>query len=150
MSDAPSLRRATLADAAAIAQLSTQLGYGVTEAAMSERLAPVLASPVHAVTVAELHGRLVGWIGAEARRLVESDPFVEITGLVVDGTLRRAGVGRLLVAEVERWAAQLGHREVHVRSNAARVESHPFYLGRGYTRAKTQHVYVKALEAGRG
>jgi GNAT superfamily N-acetyltransferase len=150
VSDAPRLRPATPADAAAVAHLSTQLGYPVTEAAMGRRLGQVLASPAHTVVVAELDGRLSGWICGEVRLNVETDTRVEITGLVVEAGARRTGVGRLLVAEVERWAAGRGHRLVVVRSNAERVESHPFYLQRGYTRAKTQHVYEKVLDAGPG
>jgi GNAT superfamily N-acetyltransferase len=57
-------------------------------------------------------------------------------------------VGRALVAEVEGWASARGLREVSVRSNVARAESHPFYERLGYVRAKTQHVYRKVL-AGR-
>lgn len=157
MSGAPRLRTATLADAAAIARLATQLGYPVTEAAMVTRLAKILASPEHVVFVAELdggpagvHGNapgdgIAGWIAGEIRHHVEADARAEITGLVVEAGARRAGVGRALIEEVERWATRLGHRRVVVRSNAARVESHPFYLKRGYARAKTQHVYEKVL-----
>ena len=56
--------------------------------------------------------------------------------------------GGALVAEVERWAAGRGLAEVSVRSNVVREESHPFYARLGYVRAKTQHVYRKALPAG--
>ena len=41
-----------------------------------------------------------------------------------------------------------GLPEVSVRSNVVREESHPFYERLGYTRAKTQHVYRKALPPG--
>ena len=54
-------------------------------------------------------------------------------------------MGRRLVAEVETWAAGRGIRQMAVRSNVTRVESHPFYEQLGYTRTKTQHAYRKRL-----
>ena len=46
---------------------------------------------------------------------------------------------------IRRWASERGLREIAVRSNVVRAESHPFYEGRGYARVKTQHVYLKPL-----
>jgi hypothetical protein len=36
-------------------------------------------------------------------------------------------------------------RSISVRSNVARLESHPFYERLGYVRTKTQHAYAKQL-----
>jgi hypothetical protein len=33
-----------------------------------------------------------------------------------------------------------------VRSNTARIASHPFYEGLGFVRRKSQHVYFKSLD----
>jgi hypothetical protein len=49
----------------------------------------------------------------------------------------------LLLAEVECWAGQRGLPFMVVRSNIARTESHVFYPGAGFTRMKTQHVYLR-------
>jgi GNAT superfamily N-acetyltransferase len=113
---------------------------------MRARLGQLLSSPAHIVMVAHNEGALLGWISGEVRVTLETGDRVEITGLVVDVSARRAGVGRLLVTGVERWATGRNCREVMVRSNISRPESHPFYEGLGYGRAKTQHAYKKVLD----
>jgi N-acetylglutamate synthase-like GNAT family acetyltransferase len=146
MVDALQTRPASLEDASGIARLSTQLGYPVTETDMRHRLERLLASPTHLVAVAERKGTLLGWIAGEVRISIESEPRVEITGLVVDTTERRCGIGRMLVSGVEHWASRRQCQMVFVRSNVARSESHPFYEQLGYERAKTQHAYRKVLD----
>ncbi len=87
----------------------------------------------------------MGWVHVEHRSSLEVGERAELMGLVVDATGRRTGLGRLLVGEAERWARARGLRQVVVRSNVAREPSHPFYDAIGYSRSKTQHVYVKTL-----
>lgn len=141
------MRPATPADADAIAELSGQLGYPVAAAAVRQRLERLLAAADQAVFVAVDARRVVGWIHGADQLLVESEQRCEILGLVVDQRLRRAGVGRGLVAEIERWAAARGLAVVSVRSAVTRAESHPFYERLGYERVKSQHVYRKRLRA---
>jgi GNAT superfamily N-acetyltransferase len=148
MIDAIQTRLAALNDAPGIARLSTQLGYPVAEADMRRRLEHLLKSSNHFVAVAERGSTLLGWIAGEVRILLESGPRVEISGLVVDTSERRTGIGRMLVSVVERWALERHCQVVSVRSNVARSESHPFYEQLGYERAKTQHAYRKVLDAG--
>jgi N-acetylglutamate synthase-like GNAT family acetyltransferase len=142
----PQVRTATVQDAAGIARLCTELGYAVSGDVMLARLDRMLTSPIHSVLVAHDQDRLLGWITGEARVTLETGDRVEITGLVVASFARRIGVGRLLVADIERWAVGRQCKEVVVRSNISRSESHPFYEKLGYKRAKTQHAYKKVLE----
>jgi GNAT superfamily N-acetyltransferase len=135
-------------DANEIARLCTQLSYPISDDAMRVRLDRLLSSPIHTVWVAQNGDRLMGWITGEARVTLETGDRVEITGLVVDSTARRTGVGRLLVASVERWAKSRQCTQVVVRSNVSRSESHPFYENLGYARTKTQHAYRKVLDNG--
>jgi GNAT superfamily N-acetyltransferase len=100
----PSIRPATLHDAAEIARLSTQLGYPATEGAMRERLEQLLPSPRQVVFVAEAGHGLLGWVAGELRLILESGSRVELAGLVVDASARRTGIGSQLVREVEQWA----------------------------------------------
>jgi GNAT superfamily N-acetyltransferase len=142
-----SVRIATIDDAAEIARLSGELGYASTSEDVAARLNELLEQGAF-VAVAVQHGpSLAGWIAADARLTLESGRKAEITGLVVDSRAKRSGVGARLVAAAERWAAAAGHSAIVVRSNAARLESHPFYMGQGYARTKTQHVYAKQLAA---
>jgi GNAT superfamily N-acetyltransferase len=141
-------RRATLLDAFRLAELSGMLGYAVDPFTLAERLQRLLESAEDAVFVAEIETSVAGWVHGTEQELLESDRRCEILGLVVDPAYRGQGVGRALVMRVEEWAIGRGLRQVSVRSNVARVESHPFYERLGYLRAKTQHAYRKALSSG--
>jgi GNAT superfamily N-acetyltransferase len=144
-----SIRSATLGDAAEIARLGGELGYPATADEISARLQLLLHRPNHFLVVAasEADKELLGWIAAEERALLVVSPCVEIMGLVVDHNARRIGLGHALIASVEGWAKERGVKEIAVRSNVIRRESHPFYEGLGYIREKSQHVYHKAIEA---
>ena len=121
------LRRARVKDATEIARLVTELGYPVEAGAILPRLQALLVHPDHLVTVAAApNDRLSGVIMAEHRALLLYGPQVEIMGLSVGADARRMGVGRALVKAVEAWARQFGDRQIVVRSNVVRPESHPF------------------------
>jgi GNAT superfamily N-acetyltransferase len=139
-------RRALPSDAAEIARLSTELGYPNSGSEISTRLVRLLARPEHCVFVVEKESaRLLGWIAVEKRLLLVSGPKVEIVGLVVDRQARRLGVGKTLVAAAEEWTRGEGMKNIFVRSNVVRPDSHHFYESLGYRRAKTQHFYAKRL-----
>ena len=139
------VRPATTADAAGIARLATELGYPSSEEEMATRLHSLLRSESHFVGVAEDGPNLVGWVAAERRLLLESGTRVELVGLIVGSSARRRGTGRELVAAAEAWALGQGVKVIIVRSNVARLESHPFYERLGYERTKTQHAYSRQL-----
>jgi len=143
------VHNARLDDVPALAGLCRQLGYPVEEPAFSERVDRLLARPlVHRVMVvpAPEDGRhLLGAIHAARREVLESDDFVEISGLIVDERVRGAGVGRALVSAAERWARDLGVHAVRVRSNAVRVEAHAFYERLGFQVLKQQVTFIKKL-----
>lgn len=136
-------RPARASDAEEIARLAGVLGYPVDVESIAARLGALLDDPHQCVRVIDGDGRLAGWIAAERRLSLEVGERVEITGLVVDGTVRHSGVGRALVSAAEAWAGEQGIGMVVVRSNVQRQASHPFYESLGYARQKSQHVYGK-------
>ncbi|SEI82720.1 GNAT family N-acetyltransferase [Frateuria terrea] len=138
-------RPARMADASEIARLAGELGYPVDAATMVARLEALAADPRQCVCVIDREGALGGWIAVARRLSLEGGERVEITGLVVDSTVRRGGVGRSLAAAAEAWAREQGVGLVLVRSNVQRRASHPFYEGLGYVRNKSQHVYTRHL-----
>jgi GNAT superfamily N-acetyltransferase len=143
-------RRAFQNDAGEIARLSTELGYPASASEISTRLALLLVRSAHCVFVAaKENDRLLGWVAVEKRLLLESGTKAEIVGLVVDREARRLGVGKALVAAAEEWTRGQGMKNIFVRSNVVRPDSHPFYENLGYRRAKTQHFYLKQLTAPR-
>ena len=142
----PRIRSVTPEDAGAVAALSGQLGYPVSAEVIAARLQRLLGRDDQLVLAAVAEdGELAGWLHAAEQDLVESERRCEILGLVVDGRRRRGGIGRRLVAEAERWTAARGLRQMSVRSNVAREESHPFYEAQGYSWVKTQQVYRKTI-----
>jgi GNAT superfamily N-acetyltransferase len=138
------IRAATLQDAEAIALLSKELGYPVDLGMLREWLGAILERDDQRVIVAETpDGAICGWLQAHSITVLESGLRVEILGLIVSESVRRRGVGRILVLQAETWAAEISAEAVVVRSNAKRVESHAFYPSLGYTPSKTQVVYRK-------
>jgi GNAT superfamily N-acetyltransferase len=134
----------TVADAPAAADLCDQLGYPVEPARLARRFAAVIDHGHASIFVAEVAGRVVGWIHVAVTPLLEADSGAEILGLVVDRDHRSAGVGGALLAAGEGWARAAGCTALRVRSRIARERAHAFYERSGYTRIKTQHAFEKS------
>lgn len=140
------IRKASLHDAPEIARLATELGYRSTAVEINDRLDKLMGRSDRFIAVAEADdGKIVGWVAAEKRLLLESGEKAEIVGLIVTEQRVRMGVGAALVKAAEKWAASRGLKQLTVRSNAERDASHPFYEALGFVRRKTQHVYLKSL-----
>jgi GNAT superfamily N-acetyltransferase len=139
-------RSAQASDVTAITRLVGQLGYAASEADIARRLDQLLADPNQLLVLAVREDAVLGFIAAEQRLILETGHFIEIVGLVVAVEARKLGIGGQLLDVAEAWARQRGMASIRVRSNTARVESHPFYESHGYARKKTQHVYAKNLE----
>lgn len=133
------IREAAASDAAALAALSTQLGYPAKPEEAAKRLAAL--GPGNAILVAEEEDAVLGWIHVCGIRFFQSPPFAEIGGLVVDEAARGKGVGKLLVQAAVRWAAEQGYGKLRVRSNVVREDAHRFYEREGFRRVKTQAVF---------
>ena len=143
---APPPRIARMDDAAEVARLCTQLGYPTTTEAMTARMGVYISAGDRQVFVVEQGDHLLGWIAIEVRTTLETGRKAEIVGLVVDAQARRSGTGKALAQVAEDWVRQHGLDTLMVRSNTARIESHPFYEGLGFVRRKSQHVYFKTVE----
>ncbi|HSH39333.1 MAG TPA: GNAT family N-acetyltransferase [Chthoniobacterales bacterium] len=139
------LRRATAADAPAITILSEELGYPLAEDVVRSRMAHLAVLPEHAIIVAELEATVCGWVHVHAHRSLVSGERADVFGLVVSRDVRRRGIGRILMAEAERWARDRGLDLMVLRSNVQRPESHAFYPAIGYEQFRTQAVYRKLL-----
>lgn len=142
---APTVRLATIADAAAIARLSGQLGYASTTDEIARRLADLNGNGEHAVYVADRDGMPVGWVHVAVSHSLLADTPAEIAGLVIEEHNRSRGIGRLLMEHAEQWARDKGCRSVRLRSNVVRFRAHTFYEGLGYRVTKSQKVFCKDL-----
>ena len=129
-------------DAEAVAALAGELGYPCEADTIRKRIKAIGESGLLLVAVTN---EPVGFIQTNRICIIEAGFRVEIVGLVVSSAVRRSGIGRQLIAEVERWAASIGAEAVVVRSNTKRKEAHDFYPAMGYAQIKTQAVYQKQL-----
>lgn len=137
------IRHALPEDAAALCALAQQLGYAPTESELISLVATL--GEGHAVLVAELEGKVVGWIEGVRQRTLTAGDEALICGLVVDEKVRGEGIGRQLVAAAEAWAVSGGAKAMRVRSRVHRERAHRFYLDLGYEEAKRQVVFKKRL-----
>lgn len=144
--DSMTIRRATVADAPVIAELSRQLGYPTSLTQATDRLGVVLTSKEHAVLVGCSADRsVVGWIHVFLALRVESDPFAELGGFVVAEQHRGRGIGKRLLAAAEGWAVGQCVPKLRVRSRSGRTEAIAFYERQDFVRTKEQSVLDKPL-----
>jgi GNAT superfamily N-acetyltransferase len=132
-------------DIAGCVPLLAQLGYEMTVAEATQRVRDVLSTPDHSVLAAEIDGRVVGLLHVFVRPALENPREAVVQALVVDRACRRTGVGRMLMAEAERWGSERGCRSVVLSSNVVRTPAHAFYAALGYRVAATAHVFRKPL-----
>jgi GNAT superfamily N-acetyltransferase len=139
------VRPAAPADAARLADLSTALGYPMTPDEATRRLGEIAGHPDHGLLVAEVDGRVEGWIQVSLPRIFETSLQAEIAGLIVDEAARGGGIGRKLLEAAEVWARKQGCRAIRVRSNVVRERARAFYEREGFVVIKTQRVFEKPL-----
>jgi len=140
------LRTAGPHDAEEIARLATQLGYPPSPEEIRARIERVMAEKLGRIIAAvDDSGAVLGWTHVFVAYRIESEPFAEIGGLVVDESHRNRGIGRILLEEAEKWAAASGVSTLRVRSNMIRRDAHRFYERAGYSCSKTQGVFDKRL-----
>lgn len=132
------------ADVVAVAELTAELGYPSEPKQLTARLRQISKEDLLLVAVTSDDVPLA-FIQANRSCVIEVGFQVEIVGLVVSSRIRRGGVGRRLIEEVERWAASIDAERVVVRSNIQRSDSHEFYPAMSYEKVKTQAVYEKRL-----
>lgn len=130
-------------DLARVGALSGALGYPVETSALAERFARLRGQ--RGLFVGVVDGRVAGWIDVHERVLLESPAHAELGALVVDASVRRAGVGRALVDRAIAWTRERRLPTLRVRSNVVRPEAHAFYPALGFALMKTQHTYELAV-----
>jgi len=132
------IRLASESDALDINTVSKHLGYSELSAKESLlKLQELLKSTQDMIYVAEVNGRVIGWLHIFYAHRLASENFFEIGGLVVSPDVRGQGIGRDLVQH-----ARDGHGgRFRVRSNELRMETHKFYEAIGFSCSKVQRVF---------
>jgi GNAT superfamily N-acetyltransferase len=139
------LRKMSIEHAQDVCRLSDQLGYPLSNAQIESNINEITTCENYAAFVALYNQQIVGWIYAFRALLIESKPFIEIGGLIVDENFRNKGIGKKLVEKIKVWALENAINEVRVRSNVLRNEAHKFYLNNGFTEMKQQKVFQIVL-----
>jgi RimJ/RimL family protein N-acetyltransferase len=125
-------------DAPRIAELLTELGYPHDRDEAAARLLAWMAEPQGEVLVAE-SGGAVGGVAAGFAAVYRvpyferPGAFARVVALSVGADYRRGGVGRRLMAAVERWAAARGCVCAEVTTLRSRDDAHRFYGALGYS-----------------
>jgi GNAT superfamily N-acetyltransferase len=93
------------------------------------------ADPNVRVLVAEEDGLIVGTLALYVMPNLSHGgrPFAIVENVVVDASQRGTGLGRRLMAEAERIAAEADCYKVALTSNNKRAPAHAFYETIGYT-----------------
>ena len=128
-----------------LAELSGELGYPATAEEMKERFAQIKPAARHAVFVAELEKKVIGWIHVSVTPLLEVACRAEVNGLIVADGYRSSGAGAKLLDAAEKWARGKKCKGMSVRSNVIRDRAHAFYERQGYLHIKTQKAFRKPL-----
>ena len=144
MTDATlTLRPATTDDAEAIAALFTDEGYPAGPSDIETRLAR-FGPPDGAVVVAEHEGALLGFVAAHALpRFEHGDSIVRILALVVDAGARERGVGRALIAAIERMGTERGAAFVELTAGHHRPDARHLYESLGYDASVAAYLRKK-------
>ena len=139
------IRNMLVDDAAALAGLTQQLGYPISTADMANRVELFLNHPYGKVFVAELEGRVVGYICLWIREhFHDTLRAARILALVVDAEHRRVGVGKKLIEVAEQFARNEGCVFLDLTTAHHRTDAHTFYENIGYKTETTRYL-VKTL-----
>lgn len=135
------MREASISDAESIHSLACELAGVVGDAnpdaeAVRSRLAELLEERRSRVLVAEREGEITGvvsvWIKPD---LAHGDTIAEVPMLVVAGDRRGEGVGKLLMAEVQRLAAAEGASLIELVTTRHNSPAREFYHSLGFVEA---------------
>lgn len=135
------IRTITIDAAKEIQLLSKQLGYEMSLDDTMEQIKEILSSTSDFAVVALIENKIVGWIHVFKALRLETKPFAEIGGLVVDENYRNKGIGKKLVEGIKQWCIEKNINDVRVRSNVKRKEAHQFYTSVGFNEMKEQKVF---------
>lgn len=125
-----------------IAELTNQLGSKVNEQTVKYQITEINRNPDHYSWVAVIDNKIVGYIHCFKAIRLTSEPFIEISGLIVDKNYRGNKIGRQLVQKAE---GLIGNGKVRVRCNAKRELAHKFYYNIDYTLSKVQKIFEKKI-----
>ena len=129
---AVTVRAATADDAERFATLLTDEGYPAGATDLAVRIAR-FSTAESRVLAAEASGEVIGFVAFHVLPRFETDErFARIVALVVDPGVRARGIGRQLMVEAERIAAEEGAAFLEVTSGHHRPDARKLFESLGY------------------
>lgn len=128
------IREAMIDDIDALCSLTKELkGSSISYEDMNNRLQFVQMSPFDFLYVYEEEETIFGLLGFRIRENLEDiTRYGEISIISVDSTIRRKGIGQVLMDYAEQLAKKYNCIGTWLVSGTNRVEAHPFYKKLGY------------------
>jgi len=143
------IHRASKSDIPAWAAMRHALWPHETLRSLGAELPGLLRRRRFAAWIAEDGGRDVGFAEAYEREFAngcESQPVAFLEGIWVDKGWRRKGIGRKLVAEVQRWALKRGLSELGSDAYAADLRSRQSHKSWGFREMERVVYFRKKLK----
>lgn len=138
------IRACELDDAAAIQKLNKEeMGYDYPLEEVIRKLEYLLDSDKDQLFVAELDGKVVGYIHASSYETSYTISLKNIMGIAVSQRHQGQGIGALLLQRAEAWARESGAKGIRLVSGETRTHAHEFYRHMGYTSSKKQLNFKK-------
>lgn len=129
---AVTVRAATADDAERFASLLTDEGYPAGASDLAARIGR-FSTAESRVLAAEASGEVIGFVAFHVLPRFETDElFARIVALVVDPGVRARGIGRQLMVEAERIAAEEGAAFLEVTSGHHRPDARKLFESLGY------------------
>jgi GNAT superfamily N-acetyltransferase len=137
---APTFRDAEPADADWIAGLLSDEGYPAGASDVVRRLER-FAGTGSPVRIAERDGERLGFVAVHlVPRFEHDDHLARVIAMVVDPAIRSRGIGRALLAEVDRVAADAGCAFIEVTAGHHREDAHRLFVAAGFDASLTRYL----------
>lgn len=128
-----------------VQRLSEQLGYALPISEIEINIKEVTSAKNNCAFVAIADQKIIGWIHGFKTVVLESRPYIEIGGLIVDEAHRGKGAGKKLMDRLKEWCLENNIHDIRVRSNIKRKKAHKFYVNNGFAGIKEQKVFQMKL-----
>jgi GNAT superfamily N-acetyltransferase len=127
------IRKATVNDSDAIADLLDQLDYPDTLGFLPEKIARITACPEDELLVYELDNKVVAFISFHFITTIGlKGDIARINFFCVDKGYRSKGIGREMIEHCTRLANERKCDRIEVHSHSRRTDAHRFYYREGY------------------
>lgn len=143
------IRRASLTDARAIAQLAIKMWASNTENELLAEFEELAADKNAAILVCFADERMIGFAQCQLRHdYVEgtnSSPVGYLEGVFVEEGYRNCGYGKMLVCACEQWAREKGCTEFASDCELDNQKSLAFHLHTGFQEANRIICFSKKI-----